>query len=84
MKAKLTFTPIEGEFSGASTILGICKKALESTGGYAAKEEHICTREGMKHILSIEEKENCPVCHGEGATTDHHDPCSNCSGIGRI
>lgn len=28
------------------------------------------------------EKELCPVCHGKGATTDHHDPCSECGGSG--
>jgi len=21
-------------------------------------------------------EEECPVCHGAGATTDHHDPCT--------
>ena len=30
------------------------------------------------------EKEECSICHGEGATTDHHDPCSNCGGEGYI
>lgn len=28
--------------------------------------------------------EMCPVCHGAGSTTDHHDPCSNCGGKGYI
>ncbi len=26
----------------------------------------------------------CSICHGEGSTTDHHDPCSNCGGKGYI
>lgn len=29
-------------------------------------------------------REECEVCHGEGYTTDHHDPCSNCGGKGYI
>ena len=28
------------------------------------------------------EKEECSVCHGAGATTDHHDPCDECGGSG--
>ena len=28
--------------------------------------------------------EVCPICHGEGSTTDHHDPCDNCDGKGYI
>ena len=34
--------------------------------------------------IRIEEKEECSICHGEGSTTDHHDPCSNCGGEGYI
>ena len=30
------------------------------------------------------EKVECDICHGEGSTTDHHDPCSNCGGKGYI
>lgn len=30
------------------------------------------------------EKEDCPVCHGAGATTDHHDPCTECGGSGKV
>jgi len=29
-------------------------------------------------------KKDCPVCHGKGATTDHHDPCSECGGSGKV
>lgn len=31
-----------------------------------------------------EEKVECEICYGKGFTTDHHDPCSNCSGKGYI
>jgi len=33
----------------------------------------------------IEElEEDCPICHGAGASTDHHDPCSECGGSGKV
>ncbi len=32
----------------------------------------------------IQKVEECSICHGEGYTTDHHDPCSNCGGKGYI
>jgi len=35
-------------------------------------------------IIPEKAKEDCPVCHGTGATTDHHDPCTECGGSGRI
>lgn len=87
-KSRLTFNQLEGEFPRASTILQICKKALEATGKYKAKEEHINTYGGMVHCLSIKETEEemiddeCSVCHGEGYTYDHHDPCTECGGSG--
>jgi len=28
--------------------------------------------------------EDCPICHGAGATTDHHDPCTECGGSGKV
>lgn len=42
-----------------------------------------------KRIDKLEEKmakvqEDCPVCHGAGATTDHHDPCTECGGTGEV
>ncbi len=33
---------------------------------------------------AIQKVEECSICHGEGATTDHHDPCTNCGGKGYI
>jgi len=30
------------------------------------------------------QEEDCPVCHGQGATTDHHDPCTECGGTGKV
>jgi len=30
------------------------------------------------------EREEYEICHGEGSTTDHHDPCSNCDGKGYL
>ena len=35
-------------------------------------------------IMSDEDVEDCPVCHGQGATTDHHDPCTECGGSGKV
>lgn len=35
----------------------------------------------MKQFV-IEEKEECSICHGQGFTTDHHDPCTECGGSG--
>jgi len=29
-------------------------------------------------------EEPCPICHGAGATTDHHDPCTECDGSGNV
>jgi len=31
-----------------------------------------------------EKEEECSICHGKGSTTDHHDPCSNCGGSGKV
>jgi len=38
----------------------------------------------MKKFIIREEskKEECSICHGQGFTTDHHDPCSECGGSG--
>lgn len=41
------------------------------------KEEGIYSKE-------YEEKEECSICHGQGSTTDHHDPCTECGGSGRV
>lgn len=37
-----------------------------------------------RRLIDDVEKEPCPVCHGAGATTDHHDPCTECGGSGRV
>lgn len=42
-----------------------------------------CPRCGLTLIVR-EQEEDCPVCHGKGATIDHHDPCSECDGVGKI
>lgn len=31
---------------------------------------------------AVERVEECSICHGEGSTTDHHDPCTECNGKG--
>ncbi len=52
MKARLTFTSLGGEFfPGKSTIIQICRKALEDTGRYEAEEVHV---DGT-HCLDIKE-----------------------------
>ncbi len=51
--------------------------ASEPTDGFVEVEDKEL-REYLK------EKEECEICHGEGSTTDHHDPCSNCGGEGYI
>ena len=43
-----------------------------------------CPRCGATDLIVREEEEDCPVCHGAGATTDHHDPCSECGGSGKV
>lgn len=35
-------------------------------------------------IQKVSKEENCPVCHGKGATTEHDDPCSECGGGGKV
>jgi len=30
----------------------------------------------------VQKVEECEICHGVGATTDHHDPCTECGGSG--
>lgn len=41
-------------------------------------------REDQDSADSYCKKEDCPVCHGAGATTDHHDPCTECGGSGKV
>ena len=47
---------------------------------YYVGEPEICPECGE---LMLKE-EDCPVCHGAGATTDHHDPCTECGGSGKV
>ena len=35
-------------------------------------------------IRQVGQMEDCPVCHGQGATTDHHDPRTECGGSGKV
>lgn len=35
-------------------------------------------------ISNLRNQEDCPICHGKGSTTDHHDPCSECGGSGKV
>ena len=35
-------------------------------------------------LKSKMDEELCPVCHGKGSTTDHHDPCTECGGNGKV
>lgn len=35
-------------------------------------------------VLNGLDEEDCSVCHGQGATTDHHDPCTECDGTGKV
>ena len=43
-----------------------------------------------RHLRIIQKRarekveEDCPICHGAGATTDHHDPCTECGGSGKV
>jgi len=49
-------------------------------GGY----HYYCMEKNCDYQKWEEAKEDCPVCHGAGATTDHHDPCTECGGSGKV
>ena len=47
----------------------------------------ICNECGMSisdAISKLWNMEDCSICHGKGSTTDHHDPCSECGGTGKV
>ena len=52
--------------------------------GESTKREIEYAKAKGKLVCYLENEENCPVCHGQGATTDHHDPCTECGGSGKV
>ena len=84
MKAKMIFTWMVGMIDstwGAGTVDSVIKQVLDGKSN-----EEIMDKIGPPRWMKEqkEREEDCPVCHGAGATTDHHDPCTECGGSGKV
>lgn len=40
--------------------------------------------EKVYKVVEESYEEDCPICHGLGYVIHHHDPCTECDGIGRV